>query len=352
MNTDRPLPRRVARSFDGPARARNGRRDFARGVAIAVVGSLLVAGCQVRVATPPPPPPVPGPLEVVRQDAAVTSAGLAVDAGRAADASLDERQYAVLERVSLDAQAHVEALGGVYSTEEGGVVDTATIAGDDEADDEAQDSDALDAPLVPVNPADLVVALTTAAASARAAADQVTDAPLAQLLVVIATSRLLAADALARNLDADRPDLGAGLPTAVPSGLGGAELAAVVVAEDQAAFAFEMIAARSADGVRNRALAAAQRHRATSDAWTRLAGLDEPGLDPRSVSYALGGALESEESRNSLGASVESALVTTYTALLPLAAPGHRAELALLHTLATESARRWGEPSGELPGLD
>ncbi|MDQ2624787.1 MAG: ferritin-like domain-containing protein, partial [Actinomycetota bacterium] len=123
-------------------------------------------------------------------------------------------------------------------------------------------------------------------------------------------------------------------------------------AEDQARFAFETIAARSPEGgARNRARAAADRHAATSQAWARLASLTGPGLDPRAVSYALDGAADTPESRKELGGRVEQALVVSYAALVALAEPGSRAELAELHTLAAESARRWGERPTAFPGI-
>lgn len=334
-------------------------------VVLGVVAAFLLAACGVRAETPPPDAPVPGPVEVVRQDAAVTSADLARDTGIAAEAELDESVFAVLERIRLDSEEHVEALGGVYSVEEGGVVDTDTIEPEDEADDAADDEDTGEdadddgedaddePPLDPVDPHDLVVRLAEAAAAARGAADQLDDAPLAQLLAVVGTSRLLQADALARSLETDRPEIGgAGLPTQLPVGLRAADLASIVVAEDQAGFALEIVAARSPEGgIRSRALATAARHRDTSDAWARLAGIAEPGLDPRSVSYALGGAADTPESRKELGASLENALATSYAALVALAEPGSRSELTELHTLAVESARRWGSPPGPFPGL-
>lgn len=321
------------------------RRDLGlRAVVLAVVAALLVSACGIRVETPPPELPSPGPLEIARQDAAVAAADLARDAATAAAATDDERLFAVLERVRLDAEAHVEALGGVYSAEEGGVVDPETPV-----DPEAVDSEEGEVP-EPVDPESLVTRLVAAASADRAASDTVPDAGLAQLLAVVATSRLLAADALARRLGAERPTLGgAGLPTVLPLGPGGDDLATVVLAEDQAGFALETITARSSDDdVRARARKGAARHRATSDAWAALAG---PGADPRSVAYALAGSADTEESRSLLAADVESALVTSYAALLALAEPGHRAELAELHTLAAESARRWGQPPGALPGL-
>ena len=320
-------------------------------VGAVILGAMLLAGCAIRAETPPPEAPTPGPLEVVRQDAALASADLAEIAGVAAAETLDERRFAALERIRLDAEAHVEALGGVYSVEEGGVLEDDPLEEDEIVDDETSEDGTVDDE--PVNPADLVVALTTQAAAARSAADRVDDAGLARLLVVVATARLLAADSLARNIDADRPQLDEGRPPAsLPTGPTISDVAAIVVAEDQAAFALELVAARSADRVRDRARSTAQRHRATSDAWAKLAGLDDPGLDPRSVSYALDGALDTEESRAELAARVERALVTGYASLVARSEPGHRAALAVLHTLASVSARRWGHPPGALPGLE
>lgn len=325
------------------------RRDRGlRAVVLAVVTALAVTACGIRVETPPPELPSPGPLEIARQDAAVAAAELARDAATAAAVTDDERLFAVLERVRLDAETHVAALGGVYSAEEGAVVDPETLVDLDAARDEEDEG-----PPDPVDPESLVTRLVAAASADRAASDTVADAGLAQLLAVVATSRLLAADALARRLGAERPTLGgAGLPTALPAGPGGGDLATIVLAEDQAAFALETITARSSeDDVRTRARTNAARHRATSDAWADLADLDGPGADPRSVAYALAGSADSAESRTLLAARAEAALVTSYAALLALAEPGHRAELAELHTLAAESARRWGEAPGALPGL-
>lgn len=329
LDASTPTPRRRA-------------RWHARAALVALV-SLVLAGCGIRVQTPPPPPPVPGPVEVVRQGAAETSAALARDAGTGAEATGDEDLFAVLERIRLDSDEHVEALGGVYSEELGAVIDTRT--------ESSEDADAESA--APVAPGDLSSSLVKAAASARAAADGVEDAALAQLLVVIATSRLLGADALARATDSERPDLAAAVPTVVPVGVGVEALASITVAEDQARFAFETIAARSPEGpVRARARESAARHQAASDAWARLAGLTEQGLDPRSVSYALGGGVADAEARKRLAGQVEGALVESYAALVALAEPGSRAELARLHTLAAESARRWGVRPTAFPGLD
>lgn len=329
--------------MDTAAPLRRLRRGSRVGV-IALVAALVLSACGIRAETPPPPAPTPGPLEVARQDAAVAAAEIARDAATAAAATDDERLFAALERVRLDAETHVAALGGVYSAEEGAVVDPETL---DEVVDDAEDSPAV------VEPAELVTRLADAAAADRASADAVADGGLAQLLVVVATSRLLAADALARRLDTERPTLGgAGLPTALPAGPGSRDLAAIALAEDQAGFAFETIAARSdQDRDRNRSLTSAQRHRSTSQTWADLAGISGTGDDPRAVAYALAGGADDDASRSLLAADVESALVTSYAALVALAEPGHRAELAELHTLAAESARRWGTAPGPLPGL-
>ena len=56
----------------------------------------------------------------------------------------------------------------------------------------------------PIDPADLVVRLVNEATAARGAADRVDDGGLARLLTVVATARLLAADALARDLEVER----------------------------------------------------------------------------------------------------------------------------------------------------
>src|SRR5690606_28508715 len=163
-------------------------------------------------------------------------------------AELDEAVFAVLERIRLDAEEHVDALGGVYSVEEGGVGDTDTSdpgTGVDEnsedADESAEDEGADDEIQAdPVDPRGLVARLGDAGDAARAAADRLDDVPLAQLRAVVAPSRLLPAGALARAPEVDRPEIGGlGLPTTLPAGLSAADLARLVVAEDQAGFALE-----------------------------------------------------------------------------------------------------------------
>src|SRR5690554_65167 len=183
--------------LDGPLTSPARHPAGAGRAATLAVALLALAGCGIRVETPPPPAPVPGPLEVVRQETAETSAALAADVATVSEATLDESFFAILERVRLEAEDHVEALGGVYSIEEGGVIDTATSlegddVSDDESDEESDDGSDDEEPVDPVTPADLVLSIAEAAAAARGAADRVDDAPLAQLFAVIATSRLLA----------------------------------------------------------------------------------------------------------------------------------------------------------------
>jgi len=326
----------------------------ARRAALLALAGLALAGCGVRVETPPPPAPTPGPLEIVRQDAAETSLELSHLAARAAEETLDEELFAVLERTRLEAEAHLEALGGVYSAEEGGVVDPSTLTEESEGAEDEEDAagDGEEAP-APVTPGELLAELVDSAAYARTAADSVEDAGLAQLLAVIASSRLVEADTIARAVEAeDRPDLSAAPPLSLPAGVPVSAIEKIVLAEDQARFAFESIAARSPEGgTRNRALASSARHRVVSDTWARLAGLSEPGLDPRQVVYALEGSLADAASRKELAARIEQALVESYAALVALAEPGSRAELAALHTEAVGAARRWGLVPSALPGL-
>jgi len=289
---------------------------------------LALAGCGVRAQTPPPPLPEPGPSEVARQETALAARRLAEGARLLADATVDERLYAVLEQLSLDAEAHLAALGGVHED------------GPAEEDDE-------EAPPVPT-PDELLAELTGSADAALRAAVSLEDGALAQLLVVVAGSRLLAAEDLARRAGLERPRPAVlDAPTVRPEGVPGSRLAAMALAEDQARFGLELLAARSEGDRRERAAREAARHERASQAWADLAG-----SDPRRIAYALEGADAPEADLRMLAARLESALVTGYAALVPEAAPGSRAELAALHLRAARAARGWGASLGPLPGLE
>ena len=163
---------------------------------VALVAALLlalVAGCGVRLETPPPAALTPGVDESARQRAAADAVALGVlagDAGPPVDPAADP-VAAARASVAAAARTHLDALGGLY---------------DDGLDPEARErpdrpaaspSPSPSAPPAAVPPDAVVAALTEAAAAARADVAVVTDGGLARLLASLSVSRLLSASRLA-----------------------------------------------------------------------------------------------------------------------------------------------------------
>lgn len=342
-----PTTRRTARP------TRRGRTVLA----LAVV--LPLAACGLRLETPPPAEPSPDALEQVRGRTAEDALDLAADAETLVATAPDGPARAVLADVAAFSTLHAEAAGGRY---ESGLPDPTPSP--------SATATATSAPDV----AGLLAELVDDAAVAAADADAVADGPLARLVASVATSRDELADRLAAATGLPRPTPagGAGTPDAEPSpaatspaptdpgagasatgtatpgtddaGAPGAEpgaLATLALAHDEAAYGYEVVAARRSDDARAQAAEAAARHRLDADAWARAAGVAGRPADPRRAAYALPPGLDDPAVLDDLVRRLESGVADAYAAATAAADAGARADLVsgLREAHATATAR-------------
>jgi hypothetical protein len=379
---------RPALPADGSRGARRTRPPRARAVAavLAAGAALLLSGCGLRWETEPPAEPVPDAVEQARRTA-VDDALALTEAARAALDGADEQAAGVLTLVVDAAATQVDALGGEYDS---GLPEPEP--------DEAAPSASPAASAAAATPADVLALLGTAASTARADALTAEDEGLARLLASVATSRAQLTDRLAAALGVEAPavdaepgtdwpsggaadgsgsgDGSATSPTPTPSGsatptgtptpaatgadggspgsdLDRADLVALVLAEDQAGFGFEVAAARLSDDARSLARDAAAEHRAAATAWATAAGIAGTGDDPRRVSYELDGDVSSAEAVRAFCAGLLTDLATVHADAV-LATDARSADRTAtvdgLRTAAVE-ALRWGGTPTPLPGL-
>jgi len=348
-----------------PSRRRTG--------ALWLAAVLVLAGCQLRLETPPPSEPVPDAAEQVRARAVDQAVTLEEQAGSAREGAA-AAVAVVLDDVAAFSAAHAEALGGVYSS---GLP-------------EPTPSQSPTTP-PPAAPDEVLAALRQSAASALADADQAPDGAMARLLAEVGTARddLAArlAAALGEPLDelaeptpsaapttppaseaGDPPTAsaapttsaaptasptGEGAPTAgvgLPPGMTDAAAVALVLAHDQAAYADEVIAAKSVDAARAAAQTAAAAHRAAAARWAGRAGVAGTPADPRRASYALPEGLDDPAVRTALAAGLEQAVAEAASAALPGVVAGARGELVDLLVAATAAARGLGAAPSPFPG--
>ncbi|MFD6092340.1 DUF4439 domain-containing protein [Oerskovia sp. NPDC060338] len=302
---------------------------------------LAVAGCGLRLETPPPTEPVPDAQETLRR-AAVDGALLVGDLAEAAVATssgLDATALATLTETGTFADLHVTQLGGVYDS---GLPEPEPTAS------------ATDEPTTPTaaTPAEVLDALAASSASMREGIDQTEDGPFARLLTSIVSSQDASARQLAAATGTPLPEslvLPTGLlvPETTPSGLTATDLATLIEAEDAAGYAFELRAALADGDVRAAALDRAVLHRARAEAWAQAAGTAGGAQDPRRVAYSVPADVPTAE----LAVQLESSLAESYAALTAEAGTGTRLPLADLSTEASLAAVAWGAPLGAFPGL-
>lgn len=371
-----------ATAADAAPRARRPRPAARAGRLLAVVTVLatgvLAAGCGVRLDTPPPAEPSPDTVELLRSGAVDDALAVAALVADVTPRVTDPAALAVLGEAATFAEQHVDALGGVYDSglEEptepeddvageagtdapgagtaapgtdgttsdpgstGTSTGTSTEASTDTAGTPAPGTATTD---------DVVTALVGAAERTGAAADASPDARLARLLASVAASEHVSAQRLAAATGsttaaglADPP-----LVDEAPGGVGAADLATLVEAEDAAGYGYEVRAAQSEGDVRTAAVARAAQHRARAQGWALAAGTDGTPQDPRRVAYALPDGTDA----SALARQVESGLAQTYASLVAAAAPTSRAEAVALLADAWASAVAWGEAPVAFPGL-
>jgi len=334
-----------------PRAARTSRRAHAVVPVLAAVlaTSVLAAGCGVRLETPPPAEPSPDAVETARAgavDDALAVAGLVADV---TPLVTDPAALEVLEQASTFATQHADALGGVYDSGLGDLLDPddgAPEGAHGAPDEPAPEEAATDG----VTTDDVVTALVDAAQRAGASADVVPDAGLARLLASVAASEHLSAQRLATVTGSTVPDVA--VPPApvvedAPAGVGAADLATLVESEDAAGYGYEVRAAQTDGDVRTAAVARAAEHRARAQAWAVVAGTDGTAQDPRRVAYAL----PDDQDAAALARQVESDLAQTYASLVATAAASSRSAAVALLAETWASAVAWGAEPVAFPGL-
>jgi hypothetical protein len=297
----------------------------------------LVAGCGLRLQTPRPTEPTPGAVEQARAHTTASSVALRAAADQASTTA-DPAAAAVLEATAADAARHVEQLGGIYSS--GLSTPTPTVT-----------SSPATAP--PQSPQTVLTLLTVAAEHSLADAAATSDAHLSRLLASVTVSRLQDARRLAAaSALAAPPVADAKVPVALPAGVTPAQITETVLAEDEAGFAFEVIAAKLADQPRTVALARADLHRLRAQQWAALA---TSVSDPRRVAYALPGDLDTPARSVALAATLETALASSYAALVADVAANapstDRRTLIAFTDDAWAAALTWGAVPVALPAL-
>jgi hypothetical protein len=339
-----PLPTVAVRrpAASAPPERRPGRP--ARLVAVATVVAMLglLAGCGLRLETPPVGSRPPDLNEAARQRAGAAASQLALSAAAAdpADPTAGIRALVVAQAAEHLAQLGAPAGGGTPAAPTG----RSTAA-----------------PLAPTTPgptpgptpaAAVLAELDRAAATARADAESVPSGALARLLASVSTARLLLARQLARAAGLTGPDLPvAAVPATGPAGVSPSGLSALVAGEDEAGYGFEVIAAKVAGAPRASALGRAAAHRARAQAWAKLATIAGTGQDPRRTAYSLPAGLDDPAAATAFARSMELSVAAMYAARVADAEPASRGPLVDGVADATAAAQAWDAPVPAFPGL-
>jgi hypothetical protein len=340
---------------------------------LVAVATVALAGCDLRRETPEPTEPSPDAVEQVRRDAVDDALALQAAATAASVGTVDP-VLGTLTLVGATATEQVTALGGVYDSGLPGASPSATATTSPAA-----------------LPADVLALLGSTASDARAGAVAAQDGALARLLAAVSASRAQLAVRLAGGLGVEVPvidttaaasgtttggsadgsgsgDGSAADPGATPSGtssattdgsgatgddLSRAALLALVAAEDQAGYGFEVAAARLSDADREAARASAARHRAQGDAWAARAGVAGTADDPRRVTYALGADLSSVAAVRTFCGGLETTLTGVYGDAVLSSTGGSADRAAVVDALreAAVASLAWDATPTAMPGL-
>lgn len=381
-----PSTRLPARPSPTPdARPDRPRRPRVLAGLLAVGTVVLLSGCGLRWETEPPAEPVPDAAEQARRTAVDDALALA-DAAADATAGAAEPVAAVLDLVGSTADVQVSALGGVYDS---GLAGTGTASPSPTPSATAG-----------ATPAEVLALLGSAASEARADARDADEPGLARLLAAVAASRAQLAARLAEALGTEAPAVDAepeGLPTggaadgsgsgdgsaagasrsgtssaatpgaaattpgaaattapdALGTDLARAEVLALVLAEDQAGYGFEVAAARLSGDARTLARAAAGTHRAAATVWAEAVGVAGTAEDPRRVAYELDADVATPEAVRTFAAGLLTDLAAVHADAVLDTSAGTVDRTAAVDGLRTSAvdALRWGATPTALPGL-
>lgn len=237
------------------------------GPVLAILVALVLAGCGVRIDTPPPDFEHPQGEDALRQDAAEQVAQLIDAIGYAAGAT-DGAVLEVLAAVDADAREHLEALGGLW-----------------EPPPRPDDPEPTQPPLIdPLDPPGVAGLLERTAQ--RLTEDALTAEPeFATLLVSIATNYVVQAQALHAALGSDPAPLEE-VPDPVPAMLG-SDATALCRVLDAAGYVAEIRAARASGQQADTLAGQARSLRAQSELVAQRGAFSGTDDDPREPAYAL-----------------------------------------------------------------
>ncbi|ADG74404.1 conserved hypothetical protein [Cellulomonas flavigena DSM 20109] len=336
--------------------SRSARRTSSRRAVALVAVAAVLAGCGLRLETPPPAEPTPDATEQVRGRTVDDALGLAEAAAGLAARGPEEAVGTVLTDVVAFSTRHAQELGGVYDSGLPAPTPTASSS-----------------PVVVSDVTELLAELVDDAARAARDADAAPEGELARLVASVAVARDALADRLAVATGAPRPEPSApeehatsdaATPTGGPDGdatgaatgqdAGGRAwpgAAALALAHDEAAWTSTVLAARSADAERGALLEQAARHRAASDAWADRAGVAHRPDDPRRAAYALPAGVDDPAVRDALLRTLEQAVADASSAAVADAPFGSRPEAVASLRTATAAAVARGAAPVAFPGM-
>ncbi|RHA43130.1 DUF4439 domain-containing protein [Cellulomonas rhizosphaerae] len=313
----------------------------------------LLGACSIRLETPAQVEPSPGAVEQVRARTLDDATDLAQAAQSALATKPSKAVAAVLTDVAEFSDQHAAQLGPVYDS---GLTPSPTATTAPPASDAAA----------------VLADLADATRTALADADDVDDAGLARLVASIATARDQLTRRLARATGVDTPDLDVVVqPTPAPSPTGSPapeptpspeqtqaaqsssadDLDALVLAHDQAGYAYEVIAAQQSGDVRTQARDAAAAHRDEAQRWAVAAGTAQTKDDPRRAAYTLPDGLTTTRTARRLAVSLESGIAEADATLVARTPAGERQPFMDGLRTATAAARSWGGAAVAFPGL-
>ena len=336
-------------------------------LSLAPLLAISLAGCDVRLETPPHAEREPDAVELVRAAAADDAAHIADQAYLSANLSSNSFFADQLSRVHDEAAAHLAALGGIYVS---GLDDDDAAAGPDAAAEGASDGAVYSGPAAFVNTLNQAAARNLNAANVDANGDK------ARLLASIGVSQALAAHRIhLLNVPegetwSDDYDPVAELVLAgwtggthdgvidevaelgepagdEATGLTVADFQAIVQSEDAARYAFEVAAARTEGDARAAFRQRARVHGARAQAWAVLGLIAETDQDPRLVAYQVPIDMPMAE----LVLSIEQGLSNRWAALIAAAAPGTRGPLIEAFLASQLSVELWGGGIATFPGM-
>ncbi|MGC0143845.1 hypothetical protein [Pseudactinotalea sp. Z1732] len=249
-------------------------RWYRLSVVLAVL--LILTGCGVRLDVPPAPTPVPEGQDEVRQEAA-QAVSVILQSAELAIPDAPEQVGGVLQAVAADAQAHLEALGGVWEPPPR-----------PEPEDPEDAPPAQPEPITAAGASDVLAALEAAAPQLRGGAASV-EPDLAVLLVSVSANQHVHARDLAGALGADPappPAEPADPADAYPAAFG-PEAAPLCRALDAAGYLAEVRAGRASGEEAARLAERAQELRAQAELVATRGGFSGTEEDPREIAYAL-----------------------------------------------------------------